>query len=163
MVMILSITAKCGGSDNTWRPCSKCVCYVLIINKQDIALPATRHIFVVPKEEFFLFKEENYFITNEPIHICAFQSTPHKHYFTFSFSFFVGGNKQWRILWRMASSMHDHAMTWKLCRSNDMNYHWPWTNFEIPQLIPSEITVSIKGQNGLPSHFGWNGRPFWRL
>ena len=50
----------------------------LFINKQDISLLAIKQIFVVPLEDSFLFKEEIYVSTNEPICICAFQFAPHK-------------------------------------------------------------------------------------
>ena len=51
----------------------------LIIEKQDISLLATKQFFVVPKEDFFLFKEEIYVSTNGPIRIHALCATPHKH------------------------------------------------------------------------------------
>ena len=47
----------------------------LIIDEQDIVLLAPKQIFVVPKEDFFLFKEAKYVSTNEPIHIRALRST----------------------------------------------------------------------------------------
>lgn len=51
-----------------------------INNKKNIyALPTTKHIFMVPEEDFFLFKEKIYVFANEPICICALRSTPHKY------------------------------------------------------------------------------------
>ena len=47
----------------------------LIINKQSIA---TEQIFVMPKEEFSLFKDERYISINKSINVCALESTPHK-------------------------------------------------------------------------------------
>lgn len=43
----------------------------LIIDKQDVALHVTKQIFVVPKNDCFIFKEEKNVPTNEPIHVCA--------------------------------------------------------------------------------------------
>lgn len=39
--------------------------------------------------------------------------------------------------------MHDYKWTWKSCKNNDMNSR-NVGQIEIPQLIPSKITVSIK-------------------
>ena len=78
--MILSITLGLGqvwGNSTLWGFVLD-VFAMLIIDKQDIALPTTKHFFVVPKKHLVLFKEELYIYSNGSICIRALWFSPHK-------------------------------------------------------------------------------------
>lgn len=81
----------------------------LIIGEQDIAQPATKHIFVMPNEDFFSLSGGN---------ICLFMNLftfvhfnlPHTNAYL-RMMFFNGRCPS--TLWRMAFFMHDHKTIWK--------------------------------------------------
>ena len=66
----------------------------------------------------YFLKRKNHNSTYGPIIFVHFD-LPHTNA---SLRMMFSRNRCWSTLWRTTLSMHDHTMTWKFCKSSDINF-----------------------------------------
>lgn len=117
---------------------------MLIIDKQDMpSLQPNKFLWYLKRIAFSVRRKHTSLLTNP--FVCVHFDMPHKNA---SLRMAFSRNRCQRTLWRTASSMHDHIMTWKLCKSSDRNsFNLGWTlrshTLSLPILLCSVICINM--------------------